>query len=351
MLVAVAEIQGNLDREIAERLPDEAPAFFFIDIQPEQVEAFDRVVASVPGARDLQRVPTLRGRIVAIGGVPVERASIAADAEWAVRGDRALTYAAAPAPGTRLVAGTWWPPDHRGSPLISLDANLARGFGIGVGDTLTLNVLGREVEARVASLREIDWHSLRFDFAIIFAPGFLEGAPHSHVAAVKASRGAEAAVEQAVAGAFANVSVIRVREALEAAAAILAGIGAGVRGTAAVAILAGAVVLAGAVAAGRRRRTYDAVVLKVLGATRGRLLAAFLLEYGALGLVTGAVAAAVGTLTAWAVVVHLMGIGWRFLPGTALATLAVALVVSVTAGFAGTWRALGAPAAPYLRNG
>jgi putative ABC transport system permease protein len=350
VLVAIALIEGNLTRQIQERLPKEAPAFFFIDIQPDQVDGFDRAVTGVPASRDLKRVPSLRGRIVAIAGVPVGEAAIAPDSQWAVRGDRALTYAAEAPEGAEIVAGAWWPADYRGAPTISLDAALARGFGIGLGDSLTFNILGREVEATVASLREIDWRSLRFDFAVIFAPGAIEDAPHTHIAAVRAPRAAEDALEKAVVERFPNITAIRVRDALEAAARILAGIGVAVRAMAALGIAAGVLVLAGAIAAGHRRRVYDAVVFKVLGATRTSVLKAFVAEFGLLGFATGLVAAAVGTVAAWAVVVFLMRAPWVFLPGVVVATTAASVLLTMVAGFAGTWRALGQKAAPYLRN-
>ena len=350
VLVAVVLIQGNLSRQIGERLPKEAPALFFIDIQPDQVAAFDATVTSIPQASDYRRVPTLRGRIVKIAGVPVEKAAVAPDAAWAVRGDRALTYAAEPSADSEIIAGKWWPADYAGPPLVSIDASLARGFGVGLGDTLTFNVLGREIEARIVALREIDWRSLRFDFAVIFAPGTLEGAPQSFIGAVHAPPGADAAIEKAVTERFANISTIRVRDALESAARILAGVGGAVRAAASVTILAGVLVLAGAVAAARRRRLYDAIVFKVLGATRWRVLTAFVLEYGILGLTTGAIAAIIGGVAAWAVIVFLMESPWVLLPGAMAATLAAGLLVTLAVGFAGTWRALGQKAAPYLRN-
>jgi putative ABC transport system permease protein len=233
---------------------------------------------------------------------------------------------------------------------LSLDQGLARGFGVKIGDTLTMNVLGREVTAEIASLREIDWRSLRFDFAIIFAPGVLEGAPQTHIAAIEAPPGAEDAVEAAATDAFPNVSAIRVRDALEAASGLLAGIGWAVRAIAALTLLAGAIVLAGTLAAGRQRRMYESVVFKVLGATRGRVAGVFGVEYGVLGLVTGVLAAGVGTLAAWAVVRFLMRMDWVFLPGTLAVTLAVCLAVTLLVGFMGTFRALGQSAAPWLRN-
>ncbi len=350
VLVAIALIEGNLSRQVNERLPVSAPAFFFIDIQPDQVAAFDRTVTGFNGAGDYKRVASLRGRIVKIAGVPVEEVDVVPGSAWAIRGDRALTYAAKPAEGTEIKAGKWWPENYQGPPQISLDENLARGFGVDLGDSLTLNILGREIEAKITSLRAIDWRSLRFDFAIIFAPGTLEAAPHSHIAALQAPRELEDPVEKAVTERFNNISVIRVREALQSAADILDGIGMAVRATASVTILGGALVLAGAIAAGRRRRVYDAVVFKTLGATRMRLLRAFLIEYGLLGLSTAVISGAIGTFTAWAVVVWLMDMQWKFIPQAVWLTLVVCLVVTLAVGFAGTWRALGQKAAPLLKN-
>jgi putative ABC transport system permease protein len=350
VLVAVALIEGNLSAQINERLPKSAPAFFFIDIQDNQTAAFDDTVQGVPGVESLRRVPSLRGRIVRIAGVPVEEATIAPEAAWAVRGDRALTYAATPPDNARIVAGTWWPPDYAGPPAVSFDAGLAKGFGVGVGDTLTLNVLGREVEVRIMSLREIDWRTIPFDFALIFAPGTLERAPHTHIAAVFASPEAESSLEKAVTDRFVNVTAIRVREALEAVNSILAGIGQGVRAAASLTVVVGALVLGGAIAAGKRRRQYDAVVFKVLGATRARIARMFVYEYGLLGLATGAVAAAIGTLTAWAVMVFLMHSEWIFLPWVVVATVVFCIALTQVIGFAGTWRVLGQKTAPFLRN-
>jgi len=350
VLVAIVLIESNINRQIENRLSEGAPAFFFLDIQPDQVASFDATVTGTPGTSGYKRVASLRGRIVAIQGVPVEEAKIAPEAEWAVRGDRALSYAATPPDGARIVAGSWWPADYKGPPLISMDADVAHGFGVGVGDSLTVNVLGRDIVGKIASLREIDWRSLRFDFAIILSPGVLEAAPHTHVAAVSVPESGEDAVERAVAKNFVNVSVVRVRDALEQARELLAGINVAVSATAAITLAAGALVLAGAVAAGRRRRIFDAVVFKVLGAARATILRAFLLEYGILGLATGLISAVVGTLVAWAISRWLMNLTWSFDAGAVAITIGATTLLALLAGFAGTWRALGQKAAPLLRN-
>ena len=350
VLVGVALIQGNIAKQVEDTIPDQAPALFFIDIQPDQVVLFDETVSAVPGASDLMRRPSLRGRIVKINGVDVGDVDIDPGVRWAVRGDRALSYAATPPDGADIVDGTWWAKDYAGPPQISFDAGVANGFGVGLGDTLTLNVLGRDITAEITSLRKIDWRSLRFDFAIIFSPGTLEGAPHTHIAAVKAPPEAEAEIERVVAQNFANVSSIRVRDALEAANRIIAGIGAAVTGTASLTVLAGIIVLGGTVAAARTRRVFDSVVFKVLGATRRQVMGAFLLEYGLLGMFTGLIGALVGTLISWAVIQFIMGMKWIFLPLDAFLTVAAAVALTLVAGFFGTWRALGEKASSHLRN-
>ncbi|MGB0681187.1 MAG: ABC transporter permease [Magnetovibrionaceae bacterium] len=350
VLVAVALIEGNLSRQVSENIPAKAPAFFFVDIQPGQVEAFDSLVAAQPGAGELQRRPSLRGRIVEIDGVPAEQVDVDPDVAWALRGDRGLTYTATQPEGSVVVEGEWWAQDYAGPPMISFDAKVARGFGVGVGDTLTINILGRDVEAEIANLRDINWRSLRFDFAVIFSPGTLEGAPHTHIAALQATEEGEDGIERAVADEFGNISVIRVRDALAAASDYLNGIGTAVRGTAMITLVTGALVLAGAIAATRQRRLYDSVVFKVLGATRPRLLQTYLLEYGLLGLFTGLVAGVIGTMTAWAVIVFLMEAEWIFLPSVVAAVTALCISVTLAVGFLGTWTALGEKAAPHLRN-
>jgi putative ABC transport system permease protein len=349
VLVAVALVQASLTGEIEGTVAEGAPAYFFLDIQPDQLGGFGDLVNATPGARFAQ-VPMLRGRIAAINGVSVDEAPVAPEARWALRSDRGLTYSGAVPPGSQIVDGQWWAADYQGPPLISFDAELARGMGLKPGDTLTVNVLGRDVTARIANLRRIDWTRLGINFAIVFAPGTLEGAPHTHLAAVYLPQGEEEALVGRIVDRYPNVSAIPVREALEAVERIAAAIGLAIRLAALVTLVAGALVLGGAVAADYRRRVYDAVVLKVLGATRGTIAAAFLVEYGLMGLASASVAAGLGTLVAYVLVTRPLRADWIFVPAPVGIVLLGAVALTVTLGFAGTWRALGAAAAPQLRN-
>jgi putative ABC transport system permease protein len=349
VLVAVALVEGNLAREIESRLPAEAPAFFFIDIQPDQLAAFAELVRGTPGAR-FDQVPMMRGRITRLNGTPVEEAAVAPEVQWALRSDRGLTYAESLPAGSRLVEGAWWPPGYQGAPLVSFDAALARGMGLKVGDTLSVNLLGREITAVIANLRAIDWERLGINFTMVFAPGTLEHAPQTRLAAVYLPKSEEENLARAVTERFPNISAVHVGEALAAVDRIFRMVGDAVRLTALVTLAAGALVLGGAVAAGHHRRVYDAIILKVLGATRGAITRAYLIEHGLLGALSALVAGALGTIAAYFLITRLMKTDWVFLPGPLLWTTLLATLLSLALGFAGTWRALGAKPAPYLRN-
>ena len=350
VLVTVALIEGNMRHQIKENLPEKAPAYFFVDIQPNQVPAFEKTVHRVDGAAELERTPMLRGRITAVNGTPSEKVKAAPNVAWVLRGDRGLTWSAAPPPGAKIVAGSWWPMDYSGPPLVSLAADAAQGLGIGIGDTLTVNILGRSLTARVASLREIRWGSLRMNFVLMFSPGVIENAPQTHLATVRAEDGLDRAIERAVTDQFPNITAIRIKDVLQTVNQFLERVGLAVRLTAAVTIVAGILVLAGAVAAGHSRRVYESVVLKVLGATRRDVIRAFLVEFGVLGLATAAVASILGSIAAWAVITQVMRVEWVFLPSVVAITVVGATLITLGFGMVGTWRAMGQKAAPHLRN-
>jgi putative ABC transport system permease protein len=350
VLVATALIEGNLREQLTRRIPSDAPAFFFVDIQSTQMPDFEKALAAIPDAGPLDKVPSLRGRIVKIGGRPVNEMAIPPEARWAVEGDRGVTYAATPPEGSRIVAGQWWPSDYRGPQLISFDETLAKAFGLGLGDTITVNVLGRDIEAKIASLRRIEWTTLSINFVFVYSPGVLDKAPHTFLATVKAKPDAEDAIFKTVTEQFPNVTVVRIRDAIETAADVLGNIGLASRVIGFLSILAGVLVLAGAMLATQQRRVHEAVVMKVLGATRARIAGIFAWEFAALGLATAVAALGVGTLGAYLVVHRLMGLDWTFLPTVAVAVALGAMAVTLAFGLAGTLAALRQRPLALLRN-
>jgi len=349
VLVAVALVEGNLRRDIAESLPTDAPAFFFVGVESDRIERLAEAVAAIDGTRRFRSVPFLRGRIVRVNGGDPEQALVRDEHAWLIQGDRGLSYATV-APDNPSVAGQWWAEDYAGPPLLSVDVDVIDAFDLELGDTITLNVLGREITAEVRHVRRVEWQGMQVNFALLLSPEPLRHAPHSHVATVGATPEAERLVERTLVREFPQVTTVRVREALGRVAELMGSIAAAARGVGAVTLLAGALVLAGAVAAGHRRRTYESVVLKVLGVRRRDVVLIHAAEFALLGLVTGVIAAAVGTAAAWGVTTRVLEQEWRFLPEVVAGTLGFCILLTVGLGLSGTWRALAEPSSPYLRN-
>ena len=349
VLVAVALVEGNLRRSIAASLPEDAPAFFFVGVEADRVEPLTGTVAGIDGAGRFRSVPFLRGRIVRVKGLDPEQALVRDDHAWLIQGDRGLSYATTP-PDNPIIAGSWWPEDYAGPPLLSVDADVMEAFDLVLGDTITLNVLGRELTAEVRHVREVEWQGMQINFALLLSPEPLRHAPHGYIATVSATLEAEARIERTLAREFPQVTVVRVREALGRVAELMGSIAAAARSVGAVTLFAGALVLAGAVAAGHRRRTYESVVLKVLGVRRRDVVLIHAAEFALLGIVTGVIAAGAGTVTAWGVTTQVLEQDWVFLPGAAAGAAGFCVLLTLGLGLLGTWRALGEPASPHLRN-
>ena len=350
LLVTIAQIEGNLSSQINEVLPDDAPSFFFIGIQPDQVEGFEDLLGNQEGVADVTRAPMLRAAILDINGIPVAEAPITQEAKWAVRGDRGLSYLSEMPRGNVIVDGEWWPEDYAGPAIISLDEQLATGMGLGLGDTMSFNVMGRAVEATITNTRRIDWTTMGMNFSIIFAPGTLERAPHSHMAAIKVDHAFEGAVEKAMAAQYPDVTSVRLREVLKTVNNLMGDISMAISGAASAALIAGILVLAGAVAAGYHDRVRDSVILKVFGATRRQVAMIYVMEYAIMGFVTALAAMGLGTLAAWLVMTKIMGASWVWQPWVLIGTALGGMAVTILFGSLGTWRALGAKAAPVLRT-
>jgi len=354
LLVTVIEIDGNLRQQFMAALPDKAPSFYFLDLQAADTARFDAFIHQRAPTATLERVPMLRGRIVAANGVSTEQLNPTAEAAWVLQSDRGITYADEIPRGSRLVEGTWWKPDEQGPPLVSFEKKLAEGLGLKLGDAVTVNVLGRTITARIANMRSVDWQNLGINFVLVFSPGAFRGAPHTHIATLTYPHGSSVAEEtellKAVADEFPSVTIVRVKDALESIGQIVANLVLGIRGASLITLITAMLVLGGALAAGHRHRVYDAVVLKTLGATRRRLIAAYALEYLLLGTATAFFGVAAGSIAAWLVLTHVMNLsfGWLLVP--ALAAALTALVITVALGLVGTFAALGQKPAPVLRN-
>jgi putative ABC transport system permease protein len=353
-LVALTLVDSNLRAQLRRTSPGETPSFYFLDVRSGEIDAFRRFLADQAPQAKIVEAPMMRGRIVRLRDTPAAEVKAKESAAWALEGDRGVTFSASPPEGSKIVAGDWWGADYSGPPLVSMEAGVAEGLGVKVGDSVTLNVLGREVTARVANLRRVDWRSFAINFVFVFSPNTFKGAPYTGLftAALPPAAGAaaEGALMKAAARDFPSIATIRVREALATIEALTAKLALAIRAAAGVALASAAIVLAGALAASRRARIADAVILKILGATRPRLIAAFLAEYALLGLFAALFGAAAGAAAAFAIVVWVMGFDFAVAAGPALAAVAAGLALTVALGMVGAWRILGEKPAAFLRE-
>ena len=352
VLATIALVEGDLRASLLDQLPRNAPSFYFIDLQPDEMDRFAALLKAQPSVGAVRSLPSLRTRVVAVNGVAAEDVKASAGTAWALRGDHGLTIAGAEPPETHIVAGAWWKPEYDGPPLISLDAGLAEGWGIGVGQVLRLNVLGRDIDFRVASLRDVAWRSLQLNFAFVASPGLLSAAPHTEVATVS-THGVpadDAQVLAAVTDALPNVTGIRVADILEQIGSLVGRLAWALAAIGLVALASGGLVLAATLAAAQQQRVSEAAVLRVLGATGAQLRAAWLVEFAVLGLLAGLCAGGIGALLSWMLMRLVLHAPWAFLWGTLGSVAGAAVLLMLVAGFIATRRSLAASPAVLLRE-
>ncbi len=347
---AIALVRYNITREIDDRALKDAPSFFFIDIQKPDEERFQRFLTGLEGVRLYRSVPNLRGRITHVKGIPVGEVDVHPDGRWMLRGDRGLTFTAKRPEDNDLVAGQWWGADYQGPPQLSISHDMADYMKLGLGDEVTVNVLGRSITAEIVSIRKVDWGSFGINYVLMFDPATLKAAPYTYVATARVTPNQEEAVFRAIARAFPQVSVVRMTEVLNNVQDLLRKIGSAIDVMAAITILTGVLVLAGAVAAGHKGRIYDAAVLKVVGATRRDILKAYLLEFLFLGSVTGLIALGLGALAAYGIVTGLMQMSWQFSLTVPVLTITLGILFTLLAGMTSIWLALAIRPARLLRN-
>jgi putative ABC transport system permease protein len=346
VLAAIGQIDGNLRSAIQRDLPEVAPSYFFVDIQRDQMPGYLDRLENDPAVSRIDSAPMLRGIITRINGRP---AAEVVGEHWVIRGDRGVTYAETPDARTTVTAGDWWPEGYTGTPQVSFAAEEAEEMGLTLGDEITVNILGRDITATITSFRQVDFSTAGIGFVMTMNPAALQGAPHTFISTVYAKESAEAPILRDLASAYPNITAIRVRDAIERVSALLDGIAEAVRWGAAATLLTGFLVLIGAAAAGEGARTYEAAVLKTLGASRARILRSFALRSGLLGAAAGAVALAAGIGGAWAVMTFVMETTFTVIWPSALAVVAGGILATLLAGLAFAWRPMSARPAGVLR--
>ncbi len=353
--VLLAAVQTSLDRNIAARVPQRAPDYFVLDVPRERVAEFKAAVARIAPKARVRTVPALRGAILAYGPqaqmIRVSDLKEIPEEAWPLRGERGLTYGDGVPEGNVVTSGKWWPPGYSGPPLVSIDEALAEALDLKLGDRLTIGVLGVERTATIASFRRIDWDSMGFNYVLVFSPNAISDAPHNLAATIDLPPGpARGELLRALVRGFPSSSVIEVGGVLREARDLLGQVGTAILAASSVAVLAGIAVLLGAIAAARASRLYDNVILRVLGASQRQLLLLQLAEYGALALLLAGVALALGSATAWLVVVQMFAFDWLPDWPIVLGVLGAGLTLVITFALAGSIPLLRARPAQALRE-
>lgn len=355
LFVTLASIQTSLGNEISRTVPARAPNLFVLDIPKDQQDEFLGLVNGAAPDAALNTVPALRGIITGFGSTRVADLPDIPDNAWVLRGERGLTYSPTLPEGSELVAGKWWPADYDGPPLVSIDQEMARTLNLKIGDMLTVSLLGREISARIASFRKVNWDTMGFNYVMVFSPNALRDAPHNIAATVAldesdATPGEERDITRAILADFPAASVINVGDLIVQVQTILGQLAAAVAVAASIAIFSGIAVLTGAIAASRQSRLYDSVILKTLGATRGQILLAQLIEYALLALLLALVALGFGLLAGWYVIVEIFQFNWSPDWMTVLATLAAGVLLTLGLGLLGSLPVLSVRPARALRQ-
>ncbi len=354
LLVAVALVDRSIVGELEGRVPATSPNYFVLDISKSELPDFTALVQKIAPATEVHTAPMLRGRIIKIGDIASDKVKAKPEQAWVLNGDRGLTYSDTVPEGSTVTEGQWWAADYSGPPLVSVEGEIAKGLGLKIGDTITVNVLGRNVEARIANLRDVKWESLALNFVLVFTPNTLAGAPHKVLATLTLPKDAPLAIEASLAReigkAFPATTSIRVKDAINQFTAVFLRIMTAIRVAGSITLAAGALVLAGALATAQRRRIKQAVILKTLGATRRRILTTHFVEYGILAVCSALIATLVGTLCAWIVVTRVMKLEFTFGSMAIIQALGVALALVGLFGGLGTWRVLTARSVPFLRG-
>ena len=340
VVVSIALVQRGLAERLRADLPKDAPNVFLVDLKSAQWPQVKSILEA-NGAESVNSVPIVNARLASVDGVPAAELAKRAKAEgrgrWIFTREQNLTTLQTLPKDNTVVEGKLWS-DPRAE--ISIERDFARDMGAKLGSKLVFDVQGVPIELVVTSLRTVEWRSFGINFFLVVEPGVLDDAPQLRVAAARLPQGREQALQDSLAAATPNVTMLRVREIVEKVAAVLDRLGLGIRLLGWFAIASGAVILAGAIGATAGLRGREVAVLKTLGATRRGVVGIFAIEFALIGLVAGLIGTGAGTVLAWAVLTRVMDLEWAWHPAVLAAAPPATAVLAIAAGIAASAGAL-----------
>ena len=350
MLLVISLLNSNLSYQLLGVVGRDAPTYMASELFPDEIDILNELAATDPDVAWVESSPSIRTRIVELAGTDARTLrDLSDEATFLLGVDIPVTWRRDQPRDGNIVEGEWWPEDYEGPPLISLRSALRGELGLRVGDVVVFDLFGDRFEARIANFRDYQWQQ-GLNFAVIFSPGDIQSYPRTFIGSVKAVEGREEPLGRTLVASFPDIAFIPIGEALAQAISVLGQLATAVNIVGSLAVVNGLFVLAGTMAAGRKQRETDAIIQKVLGATRGNVLWAFMLEYGFLGAFAALIATVIGITAAWAITQSALEIGFAADPVLILTVVLGAVALTVVAGAATTWRSLSARPAPFLRE-
>ncbi|MCC6743695.1 MAG: FtsX-like permease family protein [Acidobacteria bacterium] len=336
-LVGVNGVERTIRRGLERRQSDDLPDMYLLDVQKDQIAGVRELLRSRTGSEPIL-VGTVRARIAEIDGVPFDPDSLA-DPRDRSRLGREFTVATRPELDETVEAvssGKWWPSEPSEEPEVSVESELAQDFKLDVGRSITFDVQGKKISARISSIRTVDWQNARLGFIFVVRPGGLDSV---HVVANGAVKGPEDAVERgrlarALSDRFSNVSVIDAREVIANLTGFLSKVTLAISVVGSIVLAAGLLILAGSVAMARYVREYEIAVMKTLGARTRTLLAVLVIEHAILGGIAGAVGASLGVALAWSLCTWILRLSWALEAAPAVLAVGLAILLTTAVGLA-----------------
>jgi len=350
MLVVVLALEVNLRNEYLGASVFDAPTLVASDLFEDEVESLRTMQADGTDIVAFTATPMLRGSLLSINGAPASALpSRGPEALFLLAGEVPMTYRQELPASSKVVEGQWWPDDYAGPPLISMHQSLRTGMGLKLGDEVTVDVFGEPVSARIANFRDYSWQG-GIDFLATFSPGVLEGYPSTLLGAVTAARGSEETVERALAAALPDVRFIAIGQTLELITTALSQLSLAASLVGGLAVSNGLLVLIGSLATGRRQRQADAVITKVLGATRLQVIAVNVLHFVVLATFAALLATPLGIGLAWVLTLLMLDVEFTLNPLTLGAVDLGAIAITGLLGATTISKALSTRPAYLLRE-
>jgi putative ABC transport system permease protein len=349
-MALIALLRGELLDTWQNQLPKNAPNYFALNILPADKQAFTDHLITV-SAKSAPLYPVVPGRLISINGEPVQQIVTKESAgDRAIQRDLSLTWAADLPAGNKLTAGNWWNQQALDDiPGVSVEGKVAESLKLKLGDHLVFSVGGVNREAKVTSLREINWDNFQPNFFMIFQPGTLKDLPATYLTSFYLAPGHDPQIVE-LSRAFPAVTILQVEALLEQLRSILAQVTLAVEYVLLFVLAAGMAVLFSGLQATLDERIRQGALLRALGAERQLLVKARRIEFGLLGAVSGLLAALGSELVSLVLYRYAFDLPWHPHPWLLLLPLLGAVLIG-GAGVFGTRRALNASPLTVLREG